>query len=74
MSMQSEYPKWAILKPVLNTNEIDVFDRKVNFADSPIALFTLFPVGLTGIPDFVLTTVTLLTYIPDHALEQFSNE
>lgn len=50
------------------------FERKMKFVESPAALVAYFTMFLGSIPDFVLSVVTVMVYVPEEVLTQFMDE
>lgn len=64
--IQNEYLEWQLITFRLN--------RKENFIDSPVAIAAFSSLLIGAIPDFGLSILTLVTYIPAPILERFLEE
>lgn len=48
--------------------------RKKNFVDSAPALFAYSALAIGAIPDFALSILTVIVYVPENVLERFFDE
>lgn len=48
--------------------------EKTKLTESPTTLIALIPMALAAVPDFVLSVVTVVMYVPEHVWEQFFEE